>query len=101
MANTKSTVRTTTIRISEKPKTTGKKSNKSPKKGKPLSEREKRRIALAKARAKEEAARKARRRKARRKAWLRLNESGLVHWTLTALCSVALILFFYYFFIRP
>lgn len=102
MAKTKFTVRTTTIRMNDKPKTTtGKKSSKSPKKGKPLSERDKRRMALAKARAKEEAARKARRRKARRKAWLRLNESGLVHWTLTALCSVALILFFYYFFIRP
>ena len=49
MASPKSTVRTTTIRMSDKPKKTGKKSSKSTKKGKPLSERDKRRIALAKA----------------------------------------------------
>lgn len=101
MSSPKSTIRTTTIRMNDKPKATTKKSNKSSKKGKPLSEREKRRIALAKARAKEEATRKARRRKSRRKAWLRLNESGLIHWTLTAIGAFVLIAFFYYFFIRP
>lgn len=101
----KSTVRTTTIRMSEKPKTPAKKTSKASKKAKPLSEREKRRIAQAKAKArekaKEKAKREARRRASRRKAWLRLNESGLIHWTLTALCAIGLLLFFYYFFIRP
>ena len=97
----KSTVRTTTIRMSDKPKTPAKKAGKPAKKGKSLSEHEKRRIALAKAKAKEEAARKARRRKARRKAWMRLNESGLIHWTLTAIGAIILLTFFYYFSIRP
>lgn len=101
MAKTKSTVRTTTILMSDKPKAPVKKTSKPTKKGKSLSEHEKRRIALAKAKAKEEAARKARRRKTRRKAWLRLYESGLIHWTLTAIGSLILLAFFYYFFIRP
>ena len=101
MASPKSTVRTTTIRMSDKPKKTAKKSGKSTPKGKSLSEREKRRIALAKAKAKEEAARKTRRRKSRRRAWLRINESGLIHWTLTAMGAFVLLSFFYYFFIRP
>lgn len=105
MTTPKSTIRTTTIRMNDKPKATAKKSGKSTKKAKPLSEREKRRIAQAKAKArekaKEQAKREARRRASRRKAWLRINESGLIHWTLTALCAVALMTFSYYFFIRP
>lgn len=97
MAKTSSTVRTTTIRMNGKPKLKAK----SAKKGKPMTEKEKRKAAKAKAKAREAAARKARRRKARARAWARFCNSGTMHWILTAIGAVALLSFFYYFFIRP
>ena len=97
MAKTKSTVRTTTIRMNGNPKQKAK----SAKKGKPMSEKEKRKAAKAKAKAREAAARKAKRRKARVRAWVRFRNSNTMHWLLTALGAVVLIAFFYYFFIRP
>ena len=66
-----------------------------------MTEKEKRKAAKAKAKAREAAARKAKRRKARALAWARFRQSGTMHWILTAICSVALLAFFYYFFIRP
>lgn len=97
MANSKSTVRTTTIRMSgktgSKKKTVGKR--------KPMTDKEKRKAAKAKAKAREAASRKAKRRKARARAWARFRNSGTMHWILTAICSVAILVFFYYFFIRP
>ena len=96
MANSKSTVRTTTIRMSGK---TG--SKKTVGKRKPMTDKEKRKAAKAKAKAREAASRKAKRRKARARAWARFRNSGTMHWILTAICSVAILVFFYYFFIRP
>lgn len=98
---TKSTVRTTTIRMNGKPKASSKKTAKPSQRGKALSERDKRRIAQAKAKAKESAQRKALRRKARARAWRRIRESAAMHWTLTAMCAIALLIFFYHFYIRP
>ena len=98
---TKSTVRTTVIRMNDKPKQSAKSTSRPSKKGKTLSEQEKRRIAQAKAKAKETAKRKALRRKARARAWRRIRESAAMHWILTAICSAALLFFFYTFFIRP
>lgn len=97
MAKTSSTVRTTTIRMNGNPKQKAK----SAKKGKPMSEKEKRKAAKAKAKAREAAARKAKRRKARARMWVRFRNSGTMHWIFTAICSVAILVFFYYFFIRP
>lgn len=96
MANSKSTVRTTTIRMSGK---TG--SKKTVGKRKPMTDKEKRKAAKAKAKAREAASRKVKRRKARARAWARFRNSGTMHWILTAICSVAILVFFYYFFIRP
>ena len=94
---TKSTLRTTTIRVNGKPtpkkKTTGKR--------KPMSEREKRKAAKAKARAKEQAKRKAQRKMARMRRWARIRQSDIMHWLLTGVVAVGLLAFFYYFFIRP
>ena len=99
---TKSTVRTTTIRMNDKPRAAAKSSARKPSaKGKALSEREKRRLAKAKSKAKEAAKRKAIRRKARARAWKRFRESSTMHWLLTAIGALALFVFFYYFFIRP
>ena len=97
MAKTSSTVRTTTIRMNGKPKQKAK----SAMKGKPMSDKEKRKAAKAKAKAREAAARKAKRRKARVRAWVRFRNSGTMHWIFTAIGAVALLAFFYYFFIRP
>lgn len=94
---TKSTLRTTTIRVNGKPtpkkKTTGKRN--------PMSEREKRKAAKAKARAKEQAKRKAQRKVARMRRWARIRQSDIMHWLLTGVVAVGLLAFFYYFFIRP
>ena len=94
---TKSTLRTTTIRVNGKPapkkKSTGKR--------KPMSEREKRKAAKAKAKAKEQAKRKAQRKMARKRRWARIRQSGIMHWILTGVVAVGLLAFFYYFFIRP
>lgn len=97
MANSKSTVRTTTLRMNGKPKAKAK----TTKKGKPMTDKEKRKAAEAKAKAREAAARKAKRRKARARAWARFRNSSTMHWLLTALGAVMLLAFFYYFFIRP
>lgn len=97
MAKTSSTVRTTTIRMNGNPKQKAK----SAKKGKPMSEKEKRKAAKAKAKAREAAARKAKRRKARVRAWVRFRNSGVMHWIFTSIGAVAILTFFYYFFIRP
>ena len=97
MAKTSSTVRTTTIRMNGKPKQKAK----SGRKGKPMTDKEKRKAAKAKAKAREAAARKAKRRKARVRAWVRFRNSGTMHWIFTAIGAVALLAFFYYFFIRP
>ena len=98
---TKSTIRTTTIRMNGQSKTTTKNTGKASSKAKPLSEREKRRIAQSKAKAKESAKRKALRRKARARTWKHIRESATMHWVLTAVCSVAVLVFFYQFYIRP
>lgn len=94
---TKSTLRTTTIRVNGKPapkkKSTGKR--------KPMSEREKRKAAKAKAKAKEQAKCKAQRKMARKRRWARIRQSGIMHWILTGVVAVGLLAFFYYFFIRP
>lgn len=97
MAKTSSTVRTTTIRMNGNPKQKAKSS----KKGKPMSEKEKRKAAKAKAKAREAAARKAKRRKARARVWVRFRNSGVMHWIFTSIGAVAILTFFYYFFIRP
>lgn len=95
----KSTVRTTTIRMDGKPVAQKKSAQK--RKAKPMSDKEKRKAAKAKAKAREAAARKAKRRKARARAWMRFRNSGTMHWIFTAIGAVALLAFFYYFFIRP
>lgn len=97
MAKTSSTVRTTTIRMNGNPKQKAK----SAKKGKPMSEKEKRKAAKAKAKAREAAARKAKRHKARARMWVRFRNSGVMHWIFTSIGAVAILTFFYYFFIRP
>lgn len=97
MANSKSTVRTTTLRMNGKPKAKAK----TTKKGKPMTDKAKRKAAEAKAKAREAAARKAKRRKARARAWTRFRNSSTMHWLLTAIGAVMLFAFFYYFFIRP
>ena len=93
---TKSTVRTTTIRMTD---------NKAKKKGapkrKPMSEKEKIKAAKAKAKAKEQAKRKAQRQKARMRRWARIRQSSIIHWTLTGIIAIAILIFFYHFFIRP
>ena len=99
MANNKSTVRTTTIRMTEKPK--AKANAKASRRGKPMTDREKRKAAEAKAKAREAASRKAKRRKARARMWVRFRNSGIMHWIFTAIGAVAILAFFYYFFIRP
>ena len=92
---TKSTLRTTTIRVNGKPapkkKSTGKR--------KPMSEREKRKAAKAKAKAKEQAKCKAQRKMARKRRWARIRQSGIMHWILTGVVAVGLLAFLYYFFI--
>ena len=97
MATTKSTLRTTTIRMngSSVPK------SKSVGKRKPMSDRAKRKAAQARAQAKEQAKRKALRQKARRYRWARIRQSNITHWLLTGLVAVAILLFFYHFYIRP
>jgi len=110
MAKTSSTVRTTTIRMTDKSKSKTK--TKTVQKGNVMTEKERLRAAKAKAKAKEQAKRKAAknkeaakrkelRRKARIRMWIRFRQSAMVHWSLTALGSIALLLSFYYFFIRP
>ena len=93
-----STVRTTTIRMNGK---TLPQKKKSAGKRKPLSEKEKRKASQTKAKAKEQAKRKALRKKARMRRWNRFIQSDTTHWILTAIVAVALLTFFYYFFIRP
>lgn len=97
MANTKSTVRTTTIRMNGKPASQKKPATKR----KPLSEKEKLKAAKAKARAKEQAKRKALRKKERMRRWARIRQSSIIHWTLTGIIAIAILIFFYHFFIRP
>lgn len=100
MADNKPTVRTTTIRMNDtKPRPQAKKRPSG--KRKPMSEKEKLRAAKAKARAKEQAKRKAKRRRERMRRWARIRQSAIVHWMLTAVVAVAILVFFYYFFIRP
>ena len=53
----------------------------------------------AKAKAKEAAKRKALRRKARARLWKRFRASSAVHWFITGSIIVALLAFFYYFYI--
>lgn len=97
---TKPTIRTTTIRMNDaKAKSTAKK--KPAAKRKPMSEKEKLKAAKAKAKAKERAKRKAQRQRERMRRWARIAQSGIVHWLLTAVVAVAILVFFYYFFIRP
>ena len=97
MATTKSTIRTTTIRINGKPVPT----KTSAGKRKPMSEKEKLKAAKAKAKAREQAKRKAQRQRERMRCWVRFRQSGVVHWTLTGIVVMVLMVFFYNFFIRP
>lgn len=100
MASNKSTVRTTTIRMSgTKPKPQAKK--KPATKRKPLSEKEKLKRAAAKAKAREQAKRKALRKKARMRLWIRIRQSNTVHWLLTGIVAAIFLFFFYNAFIRP
>lgn len=95
-----STVRTTTIRMTDsKGKSTTKK--KPAAKRKPMSEKEKLKAAKAKAKAKEKAKRKAQRQKARQRRWELICQSSITHWTITGIVAVVILIFFYYFFIRP
>lgn len=94
MANNKKTVRTTTIRINGNP-------SKNTKRGEQKTDRQRRNDAKAKAKAKEAATKKAKRRKARARAWTRFCHSSLLHWLLTTIGAIALLSFFYYFYIRP
>ena len=96
----KSTVRTTTIRMTgDKAKPAAKKATAA--KRKPMSEKEKLKAAKAKAKAKEQAKRKALRQKARMLLWRRICQSSTTHWMLTGVVAVVLLAFFYNFFIRP
>ena len=70
-------------------------------KRKPMSEKEKLKAAKAKAKAKERAKRKALRQKARMRRWAIICQSSITHWTITGIVAVALLFFFYNFFIRP
>ena len=97
MATTKSTIRTTTIRMNAQPVPKKKPSGKH----KPMSDREKRKAAQARAKAKERAKRKALRQKARMRRWVRIRQSNITHWLLTGVVAVALLVFFYHFYIRP
>lgn len=97
MATTKSTIRTTTIRMNGQPVPKKKPSGKH----KPMSDREKRKAAQARAKAKERAKRKALRQKARMRRWVRIRQSNITHWLLTGVVAVALLVFFYHFYIRP
>lgn len=98
MAKTTSTIRTTTIRMNgSKPQA----KKKPAAKRKPMSEKEKAKAAKARAKAKELAKRKAQRKRERMRRWARIRQSSIVHWLLTAVVAVALLLFFYHFFIRP
>ena len=100
MSNSKSTVRTTIIRMSDtKPKPQAKK--KPAPRRKPLSEKEKLKMAAAKAKAREKAKRKAQRQRARMRRWARIRQSAITHWLFTGIVAVALLAFFYHFFIRP
>ena len=100
MASSKSTVRTTTIRMTDaKAKPQAKK--KPATKCKPMSEKEKQQRAKAKARAREQAKRKAQRQRERMRRWARIRQSEFMHWLLTGIVAMALLVFFYYFFIRP
>lgn len=100
MASSKSTVRTTTIRMTDaKAKPQAKK--KPATKCKPMSEKEKQQRAKAKARAREQAKRKAQRQRECMRRWARIRQSEFVHWLLTGIVAMALLVFFYYFFIRP
>lgn len=100
MANNKSTIRTTTIQMSGS-KAKPQPPKKATAKRKPLSEKEKLKRAKAKARAREQAKRKAQRQKMRMRRWTRIHQSGITHWILTAIVAVAILFFFYRFFIRP
>ena len=100
MASSKSTVRTTTIRMTDaKAKPQAKK--KPATKCKPMSEKEKLKAAKAKAKAKEQAKRKVLRKRERMRRWARIRQSEFMHWLLTGIVAMALLVFFYYFFIRP
>ena len=95
-----STVRTTTIRMTgSKGKSTAKK--KPVAKRKPMSEKEKLQRAQAKAKEREKAKRKAQRQRERMRRCARIRQSELIHWLLTGIVAMALLVFFYYFFIRP
>ena len=95
-----STVRTTTIRMTDgKARSQAKK--KPAAKRKPMSEKEKQRATKAKAKAKDKAKRQALRKKARARRWNRIVQSNAMHWLLTAIGAAVLLVFFYYFFIRP
>ena len=100
MASSKSTVRTTTIRMTDaKAKPQAKK--KPATKCKPMSEKEKLKAAKAKAKAKEQDKRKVLRKRERMRRWARIRQSEFMHWLLTGIVAMALLVFFYYFFIRP
>ena len=100
VATTKTTIRTTTIRMNDyKAKPQAKK--KPVAKRKPMSEKEKQKRAEAKAKAREQAKRKALRKRERMRRWARIRQSSFVHWLLTGIVIVALLFFFYHFFIRP
>ena len=100
MASSKSTVRTTTIRMTDaKAKPQAKK--KPVTKRKPMSEKEKLQRAKAKARAREQAKRKAQRQRERMRRWARIRQSSITHWALTGVIAIGVLVFFYYFFIRP
>lgn len=95
-----STVRTTTIRMTgDKVKPATRKTTAG--KRKPMSEKEKLKAAKAKAKAKEQAKREALRKRERMRRWARIRQSELMHWLLTGIVAMALLGFFYYFFIRP
>ena len=97
MTTKRSTVRTTTLRMNGKPVP----KKKSASKRKPLSEKEKRKAANAKAKEREKAKRKAQRRKVCMRRWASLRQSGFMHWFLTGILAMSLLLFFYKFFITP
>ena len=95
-----STVRTTTIRMTgDKVKPATRKTTAG--KRKPMSEKEKLKAVKAKAKAKEQAKREALRKRERMRRWARIRQSELIHWLLTGIVAMALLGFFYYFFIRP
>ena len=96
----KSTIRTTTIRMTDaKAKPQAKK--KPAAKRNPMSEKEKLQRAKVKARTREQAKRKAQRQRERMRRWARIRQSSITHWILTGVVAVGVLVFFYYFFIRP